>query len=61
MSSTVSKDQWIAMFREVGMDDAKMRLWHHIFEMRHPDGHTSFLNWLGLMEEEIEGIKAKSR
>jgi hypothetical protein len=61
MKTEISKDQWVAMFREIGLDDSKMHLWHHIFETRHPVGHESFLNWLGLSTEEIEGIRAESR
>ena len=60
MSRTITKEDWVAMFRDIGMDDAAMHKWHHIFETQHPEGHRSFLTWLGLAEEEIEGIRAKS-
>jgi len=61
MPTQVTVEQWIDMFREVGLDDAKMNMWHHLFETRHPDGHQSFLNWLGLPTEEIVRIRSKSR
>jgi len=61
MPTQVTVEQWIAMFREVGLDDARMNMWHHIFECRNPEGHSSFLNWLGLSTEKIEEIRSKSR
>lgn len=61
MNHTVTKEEWIAMFRDMGMDETKMLEWHRLFETRHPEGHRSFLTWLGLAEEEIAGIRAKSR
>ncbi len=53
--------QWVALFREIGLDDAKMKLWHHLFETRHPEGHQSFLEWLGLPTKEVERIRSESR
>jgi hypothetical protein len=57
----VSKDQWVAMFREIGLDEGAMKRWHQLFEQRHPDGHQDFLQWLGLTPQEIERIRAASR
>ena len=30
------------MFRDIGLDQAKMQKWHSLFEARHPEGHQSF-------------------
>ncbi len=61
MQKSVGKDQWVAMFREIGLDDATMKKWHQIFEKRHPDGHQGFLEWLGLPVADIERIRVASR
>ena len=49
------------MFEEVGLDEAKREQWHKLFERRHPAGHQSFLEWLGLKPEEIDKIRAQFR
>lgn len=61
MQGKVNKEEWIAMFREVGLSDEAMKKWHHLFETRHPDGHEGFLNWLGISSDEINKIRANSR
>jgi hypothetical protein len=61
MKSTVGKDEWVAMFREIGISDETMMAWHRVFEKRHPEGHGSFLAWLGISPDDIAGIRAKSR
>jgi hypothetical protein len=61
MRKGVSKDEWVAMFQEIGLDEASMKRWHQLFEKRHPDGHQGFLEWLGLGHQDIERIRAASR
>ena len=61
MQSKVSKEDWVAMFREVGMSDDTMMKWHRLFETRHPEGHEGFLVWLGISSDEIARIRAKGR
>jgi hypothetical protein len=58
MQNNVNKEQWVAMFKEIGMTDETMMKWHRVFEKRHPDGHTAFLKWLGISSEEINKIRA---
>ncbi|HQK99701.1 MAG TPA: hypothetical protein PK090_02950 [Smithellaceae bacterium] len=55
--SNVTKEQWIEMFREIGLADEDMSKWHRLFEARHPDGHESFLKWLGLDAKSIQNIR----
>ena len=58
MSDThVSVEQWVEMFRAIGLDDAAMHKWHAEFERRHPQGHQSFLEWLGLPEDRIAKVR----
>jgi len=61
MQTQVKVKDWVAMFREVGLDDAAMKKWHQIFESRHPEGHQSFLEWLGLEPQEIARIRSEHR
>ncbi len=61
MNNQVKVDEWVAMFEEIGLDRAQMERWHKVFEARHPAGHQSFLQWLGLAPEDIDRIRAKSR
>lgn len=61
MKKQVSVSEWVAMFREIGLDQSKMEQWHKVFETRHPAGHQSFLEWLGLPPKEIDQIRAASR
>ncbi|MBF0437124.1 MAG: hypothetical protein HQL77_17400 [Magnetococcales bacterium] len=59
-SITIGKEEWISMLQEVGLDEAKMERWHHIFEHRHADAHQAFLEWLNLTAQEIKLIRAHS-
>jgi hypothetical protein len=61
MQNNVSKDDWVAMFREIGLTDDDMMKWHRLFETRHPEGHAGFLAWLGIAPDEIASIRANSR
>jgi hypothetical protein len=61
MKTNVSKEQWVALFRELGLDETQMRQWHRLFEARHPDGHQGFLEWLGIPPAEIKTIRAASK
>lgn len=47
-------------FRALGVDDNLMGHWHTLFERENPSGHESFLEWLGLPEERIAQVRAKS-
>ncbi len=61
MSKQINVDNWVAMFREIGLDQAQMHRWHHLFETRHPADHLRFLEWLGLPPDEIDRIRDRSR
>lgn len=61
MSKKITVNDWVAMFREIGLDDAKMEQWHRLFENRHAAAHQEFLEWLGLQPDEIARIRAKSK
>jgi len=49
------------MFREIGLDEPAMKKWHKVFESKYPDGHQSFLEWLGVSATEIEKIRSASQ
>lgn len=53
----VTVDQWKEIFTETGLSDDDMKKWHHIFERKYPNGHQSFLEWLGIETSRIEEIR----
>jgi hypothetical protein len=56
-TANVSKEQWVDMFREIGLSDESMTRWHRVFEQRNPDGHQAFLEWLNIPSTEIAEIR----
>ena len=61
MKNKINKEQWVAMFQELGLNETAMRRWHHTFESRHPEAHQSFLEWLGVGADEAGQIRQRSR
>ncbi len=61
MQNQVTVNEWVAMFKEIGLDEETMKKWHGIFELRYPEAHQSFLEWLRLDNGKIEEIRSKSR
>ncbi len=59
MKSNVTVEEWVARFRAIGLDDEAMQKWHRLFEQENPEGHQSFLEWLGLPAEKITEIRQK--
>ena len=57
----ITVDEWVALFRETGLDDAAMKRWHHLFEQHHPEAHQSFLEWLELDPARIREIRTAHR
>ena len=53
-------DQWVELFDAVGLDKAKRRQWHALFEQRHPEAHQRFLEWLGLDDAMIKDARGMS-
>ena len=59
MSKQVTVEEWVERFRAIGLDEAAMGKWHTLFERENPEGHQSFLEWLGLPVEKITAIRTK--
>ena len=57
-TEVMNKDNWVLLFREIGLDEATMKRWHQLFETKFPQGHQAFLEWLNIPEDEIERIRA---
>jgi hypothetical protein len=55
----VTVEQWTNLFREIGLSEEKMMEWHRLFEKKYPEGHQSFLEWLGLDAARIKAIRSK--
>ena len=60
MQTYVTKENWIEMFKGIGLSQEKMEQWHQLFESRYPEGHQSFLEWLGIPSDEIAIIRKES-
>ena len=54
-------DQWIELFKEIGLSDEDMQKWHRCFEKKYPDGHQSFLEWLGMEKNRIQEVRQNSK
>lgn len=59
MKNKVTVDEWVSRFRAIGLDDAAMQNWHRLFEKENPEGHQSFLEWLGLPPDRIAEIRRR--
>ena len=58
-NEAMNKENWITVFRDIGLDEATMKKWHQVFEKRYPDGHQAFLEWLNIAADEIRSIRAQ--
>lgn len=59
-TKTMNKQQWVAILKTSGLDEAAMRQWHIAFENSMPQAHSDFLESLGIDSEEIAIIKSQS-
>lgn len=57
----MTKQQWIELFKGIGLSDDAMKKWHTLFETRYPEDHQRFLTWLGISDKDIEAIRMNSR
>ena len=57
---SVTVEQWVELFRAIGLKDADMHKWHAEFERRFPEGHEGFLEWLRLPANRIAEIRRDS-
>lgn len=58
---TITKDQFVSILDDAGITEAQKHQLHRLFEVRHPQGHEGFLQWLGVPPDEIRAIREKSR
>ncbi|GFE60159.1 hypothetical protein [Geobacter sp. AOG2] len=57
MGKKIGVEEWVGRFRAIGLDDAAMKRWHELFEQENPEGHQSFLEWLGVPQEQADRIR----
>ncbi|MEF1227664.1 MerR family transcriptional regulator, partial [Vibrio fortis] len=57
----MTKERWVEILKQSGMDDQDMHNWHKRFEQMEPLGHLKFLQSLNIDESEIEAIRTWSR
>ncbi len=54
----MSKEKWVSLFHSIGLDESTMAQWHKEFEVRYPNEHQQFLEWLNVSSDEIRLIRA---
>lgn len=57
-TQTMTQQQWVALFRDIGLDDETMYRWHAAFEEQYPQAHQAFLEWLNIAPDTIRSIRA---
>jgi hypothetical protein len=57
MTNKITVNEWVKRFRAIGVDDAAMKKWHSLFEKENPEGHQSFLEWLGVPADKITEVR----
>jgi hypothetical protein len=57
-SNYVNKENWVKLFRDIGLNDETMEQWHKKFEEQNPEGHKEFLEWLNIPDSEITEIRS---
>jgi DNA-binding transcriptional MerR regulator len=60
-TGSLDKDGWVAVLRASGMSDDDMSYWHAQFERLNPEAHRDFLMSLGIVNEEVDEIRARAR
>ncbi len=60
MSAPMHVEDWVELFRGIGLDETQMHQWHALFERKHPHAHQSFLEWLNIAPDEVAEIRRKS-
>jgi DNA-binding transcriptional MerR regulator len=56
----LDKRTWVELLAASGMSEADMERWHGEFERTAPNKHQRFLEHLGLADDEIAAIRARS-
>lgn len=60
-STTVTKDQFVALLRDSGITEVQMATLHRLFEQRHPAAHEAFLRHLQIDDAAVAEIRRRSR
>lgn len=55
--TNMTVNQWVELFKEIGLSKEDMEKWHSLFEKKHPNEHQSFLEWLNIDASRIEEIR----
>ena len=57
----MTKDKFVAVLKDAGLNENQMRKFHALLEKRHPEDHQAFLEWLNIPAAEIPRIRAASK
>ena len=57
----MTKEKFVTVLQEIGLNENQMRKFHALLEQRHPEDHQAFLEWLNIPAGEISSIRAASK
>jgi len=57
----MTKDKFVAVLKDIGLNENQMRKFHALLEERHPEDHQAFLKWLNIPAAGISQIRAASK
>lgn len=52
-------NQWVELFKKIGLSEDQMSLWHQLFEKNHPEAHQAFFEWMHVEPEKIKELRKK--
>ncbi len=59
--TTMTVSRWVEVLEAAGIGEEGQQEWHRQFERLYPEGHQSFLEWLGLPAERIAEVRRQGR
>jgi len=57
----MTKDNFVTLLKDVGLNETRMRKFHALLETRHPEDHQAFLEWLNIPAAEIPAIRSAAK
>jgi len=61
MNNNMTKDDFVAILKEIGLTEEQMHQLHQKMEQRFPESHQRFLDFLGISAEESTQIRTQSK
>jgi len=61
MNNNMTKDDFVAILKEIGLTEEQMHQLHQKMEQRFPESHQRFLEFLGIADDEAAQIRTQSK